>query len=207
MSSIIRLPVGASVSATQVCKSQDWREEQIMKNLWQDKPDSVDSIPNFRLLRTPCDRKISGIIVSSEHVGAKIHYWKGRSKPCRGETCEACEAGQIPRWKGYILLYDPKLRTQVVFEFTERVYPQFQMFLQIHKTLRGGQMTAGRLNRKPNGPLLVTFDQYLYDQNHLPQESNLRDILSRIWEITPELLEYHDDEGQRTPSTNGLAKI
>jgi len=157
-------------------------------SIWQDQPTVDDSLPNYRIMRVPAGRKISGIVISDDVIGTNLHYWKGRSQPCRKEECEACQNGHKPRWKGYILIMCMKTRNISILEFTDRVYREIGEFRKQKGTIRGGMMTFFRTNSKNNGPLSVTIEENLYDATSLPPEEDLRSILERIWEVRQQML-------------------
>lgn len=165
-----------------------------MSEHWQDHPESNSTTKNYQIMRTPPDRTVYGVSISSNLVGAKLHYWKGRSTPCTGAECDACQNGQRPRWKGYLAIMDPKQKLVKILEFTERCYADLNSFFQQRGTLRGAQVQFSRLNRRPNGPMQVEIAEMLFDQGLLPEEPNLREILDNIWEVRQTKL-WHDQAG------------
>lgn len=150
---------------------------------WQSKPDSSSRTENYRIYRTPVGREVELICLSENFLGAKLHYWKGRSTPCSGTGCEACKNGQRPRWKGYILAYHMATKTVVIFEFTERGYEPMEEALIRHKRLRGMKFKTFRLNKKTNGPIQLSFSELREESPHLPKAGDLATMLERIWEV------------------------
>lgn len=157
---------------------------------WHQAPDSDRKLQNYRIWRTPASRQETLICLSPAHIGAKLHYWKGRSRPCPGTNCEACMDGQIPRWKGYVLVYHESSKGIAIFEFTERGYDPFATALQRHGTLRGLKFQTSRLGRRPNGPLLIEFSETREESPHLPADVDLAAMLDRIWEIRQQTLDF-----------------
>lgn len=149
---------------------------------WEDEPEEKGAVQNFQIVRTPPSGTIDGIILSRNIVGAKLHYWRGRSTPCEKELCQPCRDGQQSRWKGYVLIAHPRTRKIVIFEFTDRAWPSFKAMHDRHGSLRGCIMRSRRMSSRPNGPLLVTFEEARHDESLIPSECDLRQILAHIWE-------------------------
>lgn len=164
---------------------------------WQNCPDEATRTVSFRIYRTPVGKEIELVILSQSFVGAKLHYWRGRSTPCAGTNCQACMDGQRPRWKGYVQAMHKPTKTVVIFEFTDRVYDEFHRNLIGKGTLRGLTMTTRRLNKKPNGPINVEIGDIREESPHLPKEVNIQGMLDRMWEIRqkelPELAQMPDN--------------
>lgn len=150
--------------------------------IWHDAPPADSAHLNFRILRTPPSAKLTFIVLSAQHSGVLLHYWRGRSTPCDMQTCQPCQEGKKPRWYGY--LYGMSLRTYqiIIFEFTQRVAPIVQDRLNQFKTLRGHQLTASRTGKKPNSPLMLEFNDTIHDVARLPVLDNLEEVLERMWE-------------------------
>lgn len=162
--------------------------------IWTTTPGSEEAKTNYRILRTPSGRAITGVILDEDLVGTHLHYWKGRSTPCEKGNCEACEAGHPPRWKGYVHLYDQRVKSIVIFEFTERAVHEFKAFKARYGSLRGAVLTAKRLNSKPNGPLHIEFAEGRLDGALLPDPGPLTECLCRIWEVKQQTMGFQRAE-------------
>lgn len=165
-------------------------------NIWHERPDQDCTRENYRIYRTPAGKEVQLLCLSSQFLGTKLHYWKGRSTPCTGAKCEPCENGQKPRWKGYVQAYHPPTKTIVIFEFTERGWQAFHEATVKHGHLRGLRFTAARLNRKPNGPIQITFDELREESPHLPKHGRLAEMLERIWEIKQQSFDFSEQNSQ-----------
>lgn len=157
---------------------------------WQQTPDDSCKAQNFRIYRTPVGREVTLVALSKTFIGAKLHYWRGRSTPCAGNDCQACKEGQRPRWKGFLFAYHRDTRTVVIFEFTDRGYEPMQETLERHKSLRGLLFKASRLNKRPNGPIQITFSDTREESPHLPNPEGLHEMLERIWEIRQNTFDF-----------------
>ena len=154
-----------------------------MEDFWNDRPNEVKEQGHFEIMRTPAGGVLSGVITSDTFVGCNLHYYRGRSTPCRKNDCEACEAGHRPRWTGYVLLMSRKTRRVNILEFTARCYSTMQSMLIAKTSLRGVVVTVKRTSSRPNGPLAMTFEEDRVDPDSLPPAPDLREILERIWEV------------------------
>lgn len=166
---------------------------------WNDQPDRNPSLPSYSILRTPPKGKMSGIIISDAVCGTRLHYWKGRSVPCNAADCDACENGQAPRWKGYLLLKSTQTDKIVIFEFTERGWDPLDEARRKWGTLRGLVLTATRTGGKTNSPLLLMLSDHREDPTGLPAEKDLKTILGRIWE---QRAAYDDTTGTAEPAAD-----
>lgn len=161
---------------------------------WTHRPsDSTDDLP-FRIHRTPANRAIKGIILSSHLIGTMLHFYRGRSRPCTKDDCEACESGQKPRWKGYIELKPADGRTVQIVEITERVFPELDREEKKHGGIRGLKVELSRLKPRANAPLHLEIKAGRIADCDLPSEHNLKTILERMWEIPQKDLPINDKE-------------
>ena len=149
---------------------------------WQNRPDEESGVSNYQIVRTPQGKEVQAIVLSEQLVGTKLHYWRGRSVPCSGPDCEACKGGNVARWKGYVLITNRACSQVYIFEFTQRAFDAFDRFFTEKGTLRGAIMTAKRLGKRPNSPLSITFEAGRHDEDLLPPEEDIAQMLSRMWE-------------------------
>lgn len=159
---------------------------------WQQSPDAGTRSLNYRIYRTPVGKEVELIILSRNFVGARLHFWRGRTTPCAGEQCTACQDGQRPRWKGYLLAYHRATKSCIIFEFTDRGYDPLQAQLEKFGNLRGFTLRSRRLNKKPNGPIQIEVGDIREESPHLPKEVDLQEMLDRIWEIRQKDLPFED---------------
>lgn len=183
-----------------------------MEDFWEDRPRNVQEQNSFEIVRTPPGGTICGIVASEKFVGVNLHYYRGRSTPCRKNFCDACEGGMRPRWTGYVFLMSKSKRI-VIFEFTQRCYNVMQSkLIASQDDMRGAMLTARRLSTRPNGPLQITFEEERRDPAILPAVPDLREILERIWEVKQVELPFdlsnrmQDETSLPAPSRNGKPK-
>lgn len=137
----------------------------------------------MRVLRTPTRGKLRLTVTSNTLLGTPTHWYTGRTLPCTGQDCEACQAGSSTRWHGYLAAYDPETQEHLLFEFTKKAALAFAAYRQRHNTLRGCEFLASRNAPKPNAQLVLRFKQSDIPDADLPQSPNLPAILCHLWGI------------------------
>lgn len=172
-------------------------------SIWQTKPDQSTKAENFRIYRTPVGKEVELICLGGQFLGVKLHYWKGRSTPCMGPDCEACQQGHKPRWKGYIQCLHPATKTVLIYEFTERGYEPFEAARRQFSHLRGMRFRCFRLNRKVNGPIQIVFADLREESPHLPEPCDLAPMLERMWEIRQQTFTFQEKEAAAKLPLNG----
>lgn len=155
---------------------------------WTNRPSEESNDLPFRIHRTPANRPIKGIILSTHLVGTMLHYFRGRSRPCGKNNCEACESGQKPRWKGYIELKPSDGKTVQIVEITERVFPQLDAEEKKNGNIRGVKIELSRLKPRANAPLHLEIKAGRIADCDLPKEHDLKAILERMWEVKQKML-------------------
>lgn len=168
------------------------KEIQIMPN-WTNKPPETDNRFAHRIVRTPADKPLIGIVTSEHPIGCYTHYANGRTVPCEGEQdCEACKTGFAYRWHGYaaVLLTD-KLE-HVIFEYTAPPAKTFAAYAEQYETLRGCYFHASRPGKRPNSRVVLKAVPGDLQKWRLPDPPDLKTILCHIWGVqnTSELPVY-----------------
>lgn len=172
---------------------------------WTQEPNTDPNRQPFKIHRVPANKPIRGVIISHAVIGTDLHYWKGRSVPCSTHSCPACQAGQSPRWRGYIQLCSADNHTIQIVEITERVWQIFQTNAAQHGSLRGLGIELRRINGRANGPLDATFDGIKKSDKELPTEADLTIILERMWEYRQTALPGCESEAD--PSSKPVLKL
>lgn len=152
--------------------------------MFRDRPDRQADDTQYRIYRVPKKGKVGGILLSSRHVGAMTHYWGGRTVLCWKDECEACQAGNAPRWYGYGLLWSPKGQQIVIVEWTDKAHDNIDKYLTEHGTLRRAELHLERLGDRANGRLYSRIIEGPFAQAVLPAEVPLRPMLYQIWGIS-----------------------
>jgi len=153
-----------------------------MFNFTTDLPEDPrgNSLP---LMRCPTNRAVSGIILSTDLVGTRTHYFHGRTIPCDDNSCPACSEALPWRWHAYVAVYSPGSHRTVLFEMTARCAESLIQYRDTYGTLRGCQLTAKRANSSPNSRVILQTAQADLQKIALPAEPDVLEALSIIWNI------------------------
>lgn len=165
---------------------------------WTNAPPPDDGPNKYRLIRTPQNGKIEGIILSEKPRAVWTHYYGGRTTPCRGDDCQAC-ASEVPRrWHCYVMLWGPRSDAIVLFELTTSGAEPLYKHLQTEATLRGLGITTRRMNGKPNGPVHLTIMAASNAHLKLPKCPDEALALLRVWKLREDPTAYNDAPLKRT---------
>lgn len=137
----------------------------------------------MRLLRTPAKGKLHLVATCDQMTGCWTHYFAGRTTPCTGDGCEACENGASSRWHAYVSAFDPQANEQVLFECTAAAAECFGAYRAKHGTLRGCEFRAYRVAPRANARVHLDMKPTALAQPALPQEANVQAALCHIWGI------------------------
>lgn len=144
-------------------------------------PNDRDAHFNWTIKRAPADRPLPLIVLSSSAFGIRTHFWAGRTGPCTRAKCDACEAGRLSRWSGYLACVDPADWTQVLFEYTPPAAEQLQKMLAAQGYLRGSKIIASRSKKVKNARVNITGRGLYEHLDRLPKEPDILPILFHIW--------------------------
>jgi len=148
--------------------------------------------PGYRLVRTPSNRPLRGIVLSENMVGCPTHYVSNRTVPCERPNCDACQNGIGWRWHGYVLtLLDPT-NESVIFECTATAAENFANYHKRYGTTRGCFFQATRLNGKTNGRVIIQTKPADLTKVTLPKPQDLVKLLCHIWNVAPNQAEQAD---------------
>jgi hypothetical protein len=152
---------------------------------WSPRPDRDPLTLHLDLLRARPGKTFSGIVLSNDIEGAYTHYWRGRTVKCDGQPCEACLASRQPRWYGYVAIWLPTSNAKALLELTPTCVPQIDEYFKLHGTLRGSLISLTRQNNKINSRVIAKIQEANYTTTAIPQDPPVRQLLERMWEVTP----------------------
>lgn len=154
-----------------------------MSVTWTDRPPRDETSGNFRLVRVARAGTVRGIILSPHLSGTGLHYWKGKSTPCNGSQCDACREGYVPRWYGYVAIWNPKTDHIGLAEITDGAADDLDRYRARHGTLRGAELLLSRQGNRPNGRILATVAPAAIAPERLPPAPDVIQCLNRIWGV------------------------
>lgn len=154
---------------------------------WTDRPPENTAGPAFPILRTPPSGFLEAISTASNLLGCPTHFWGGRTYPCLGDDCPACQQANPWRWHGYISAKAINTGLHFLYEFTAAAAESFIEYRASWGTLRGCHFRARRHNSAKNGQVLLALKPMEIDPRFLPTEPDLYLILCKLWNLPVEL--------------------
>lgn len=137
----------------------------------------------MRLVRTPAGGKLHLVVTSDQMTGCWTHFYSGRTTPCTGPDCEACDQGASSRWHAYLSAFDPTAPEHVLFEVTAAAAEAFAAYRVKVGTLRGCEFIARRVANRPNARVHITMKPCDLSKVEIPHEPNVQAVLCHIWGI------------------------
>lgn len=125
-------------------------------------------------------------IISSNQLIIDLHYYGGRSTPCRLEECPACNRKHLSRPYGYLLAVTNKTGDRVLFEYPELAAAQIELVEKERSSIRGLQLVTKRTAKRENAKVVFKFAGWYGGGADLPAEEP-------IWHACAHLFGLHVD--------------
>lgn len=154
-------------------------------NGWSNRPTQADSEKLWSVRRAPPRGELRALILSHDVTGRQTHFWHGRTQPCRGEACEACQAGQRARWQGWVAAIESGTAERILVEITALATKPLIEWFATHRTLRGAVLTLKRANSKPNARIVAQLSESAYPTDQLQRAPQIEPMLMRMWQLKP----------------------
>lgn len=133
--------------------------------------------------RTPAMKALVAIVTSEDLAGTPTHFFKGRTRPCEKEDCEACEQGIPWRWHAYLSAVDADSMLHFLFECTAQASQAFIQYRKAHGTLRGCMFSAKRWKAASNSRVIIQTRPANLEKITLPQSPILPAVLAVLWSL------------------------
>lgn len=146
-------------------------------------PDDGDRNCGWTIKRTGADGPMKLVIISSDMLGIRTHWFRGRTGPCLLENCEACKHGMLSRWKGYVLALETSCQMQCVFEFTPPGAIALEEARSRFGTMRGLQVIASRAGKKANSKVSLHVKGITVLGPAACPDYGIWPVVARIWGI------------------------
>lgn len=150
---------------------------------WSRRPPNGQTSALWHMMRPPSKGSAKFIVIGHDLLGRDVHYWAGRTRPCIGADCQACNANQAPRWKGYVACIAEWNKQQVILEVTARMSGPIDSFFRAHRTLRGAFLTTERKSKKVNAATAIWLTESGHNMDAFVAAPDIRPILERMWEV------------------------
>jgi len=152
----------------------------------------------YDLKRTPTDKPLRGLITCDELTICPTHYWGGRTVPCEGPLCKACQENSPIRHHVYISLLESDTHDHVLFECTSKAAVTLDDYRTAHGTLKGCEIKAYRPKRIKNGRVEIIARPYDLTNVRLPAAPNIPVALCVIWQIPSTAINTDAEPGLNT---------
>jgi hypothetical protein len=151
---------------------------------WKNTPPAEPEGYALRIVRTPANKPLTGIVTSLEVIGCCTHYAGNRTVPCEGpEACQLCQEGYSWRWHGYLACVLTSTLEHVLFEFTATASDTFKNYELLHHTMRGCHFQAARPSGRNNGRVVLACKPYDQSRLRLPEPPDVKAALCHIWNV------------------------
>lgn len=146
-------------------------------------PDDQDQNFGWCIRRAGNDSVLKLIVLSSDILGIRTHFFRGRTCPCLLDGCEPCKHKQLSRWKGYLLAIDASNEQQLVFEFTPPCAASLDEARKKYGTMRGLQLYVSRTSKKANAKVVVSVRGITVLGPSACPDYSVWPIIARIWGV------------------------
>lgn len=148
---------------------------------WADRPPPP---PGFVRIIRPRPGEVLRLIALSDKIeGTDVHFWEGRTIPCRApfNHCPACKHRK-PRWEGYLMCFREVTREIVLAAVTKGAANRCT-FLRNGPKLRGRRVELERIETREEGRVELRIGDFIARPQILPEAPDIRETLHRIWGI------------------------
>lgn len=168
---------------------------KIKKDIFSSRPPQESMPVTYQLLRVPAKGISGAVVLSHDVVGLPTHYWAGRTKPCPGDDCPACEKNKAPQWRGYLFVLSRRTGEIICLELTPAAMRPVDDAFNRCRTLRGLEFKAWRANDEKTGKLHIQLSQHPVKDSTLPKAPSQKKFLARVFQVNfVESLEVITDE-------------
>lgn len=157
-------------------------------SIFTTEPPYRKSALNIPIMRVGAKGKFGGYSLAAEMLGCKIHY-HGRSVPCTLDPgCPLCKIDNVPRWIGYVPVWQPKLARPQLLELPTAAAEYLQQWIQRHGSLKGKLLVASRPGGRVNSRVKLDVETHDTSGLNMPGEPNVKAALCLIWQLNPDHL-------------------
>lgn len=151
---------------------------------WSNEAPAENADYAHRILRTPPDKPLCGIITTPDLVGCPTHFTNNRTIPCEApKPCKPCDDGCSRRWHGYVgIMITPTLE-HAIFEMTGAASDPLKNYAMIYNTLRACWIKALRPSKRSNGRVIMECRKIDETKTRIPEPFNVMRVLCHIWNV------------------------
>lgn len=161
---------------------------------WDDSHETARRKNSWQLRRTPQRAKLDAWIVSETPLGVWTHYFGGKTMPCSGDSCKACQDDRSPRKHWYLACIEKNTGDRFLLELTDRGADGVIEAAANGASLRGRHIRTWRINSRPNGAVESNIGAPLPAHIKLPPQPDIRECLITIWGVDARAADADADE-------------
>lgn len=162
---------------------------------FQNRPPQTLAFRCLDLVRTPARGGLRGIITCDRSIGTFTHYFGGKTVPCGGSLCQACDDHCAKRWHSYLSLLLPSPEKHVICEITLAAAEEVWAFEDKNPSLREAHITLARRGDRDNGRVSASFSWAMRGKLQLPPAPAIEQNLRVMWG-----LDLREHLGNHTPA-------
>jgi hypothetical protein len=147
-------------------------------------PTSEDMVSDWTIFRAKPGRDTKMVIWSDDLFGCRTHWWTGRTIPCKRSGCEACTAGKVSRFNGWVFAKLVATEEKVIFEFTPPAALFLDSVFEEFGSLRGAQIIATRKGDRANAMVHVRCVGREKNWKNIPNPPDIVPVMCRIWGVS-----------------------
>lgn len=163
-------------------------------------PDGVVRAP-YRLHRVTGKAPVTGIILATEVFGTYVHFYHGSSKPCLGDSCDACDWRNVAAWHGYIGFQMAKSNEVVVLDILPNIAETLNQLISQGQPIRGLQVKIWRTNGQNSGTMAMSKLPEYHDGYGLHPPVDVIRHMFCVWRIGRSPVGCDPSEGDVARST------
>lgn len=158
------------------------------------RPPSGNDNGGWSIVRARPKGDLKVVSLADDFFGIEVHFWNGRTTPCRTLDCPACLAGMLSRWVGYLPGLSVPKWSPVIVEFTGSAAADLDAHRDRFGSLRGVNLRLYRPTEKPNGRVRVEECGLYKEPSRLPASPAVWPIVAKIFRVNPLLFTEGDND-------------
>ncbi len=139
------------------------------------------TFPALKIIIAKWDKQVHGILLCKAWRGINTHWYGKRTIACCGtENCPACDVGQKPVRKFYIVAKSLRTQNEAIVMLTPPAAGQILKHARLSTGVRGLEIVLGRAADRNTSPMTGRVCAYHHDTAEFPVD-RLERILLRIF--------------------------
>ena len=153
---------------------------------WDDSHETARRKNSWQLRRTPHRAKLDAWIVSDTPLGVWTHYFGGKTMPCSGDSCKACQDDRSPRKHWYLACIEKNTGDRFLLELTDRGADGIIEAAADGTSLRGRHIRTWRINSRQTAQSNPPSAPHSPHTSNCPSNQTSENASLQYGELTPE---------------------